>query len=52
MQSEEDGKATGWKAFYEGGKWAISDGKRSKKKVAKKKASKKKSKKKTKKKVA
>ena len=52
VQSEEDGKATGWKAFYEGGKWAISDGKRSKKKVAKKKASKKKSKKKTKKKVA
>jgi len=21
VQSEEDGKATGWSAFYEGGKW-------------------------------
>lgn len=42
VQSEEDGKATGWKAFYEGGKWVESDGKSTTKKKAKKKASKKK----------
>jgi DNA topoisomerase I len=42
VQSEIDGKATGWKAFYEGGKWVVSGtaGKASaatKKKVAAKK---------------
>jgi DNA topoisomerase-1 len=26
VQSEIEGKATGWKAFYEGGKWVISEG--------------------------
>ncbi len=36
VQSEIDGKATGWKAFYEGGKWVVSAA--PKKKVAKKKA--------------
>ncbi len=45
VQSEEDGKATGWKAFYEGGKWAVTDGKSAK--VARKKKTKKKAKKKT-----
>ena len=50
VQSEEDGKATGWKAFYEGGKWAIDDAKKASKKKAKKKT-KKKAKKKGKKKV-
>ena len=51
VQSEEDGKATGWKAFYEGGKWSVTDGKKTKKKTAKKKSTKKKvSKKKAKKK--
>ena len=50
VQSEEDGKATGWKAFYEGGKWAIDDAKKAPKKKAKKKT-KKKAKKKAKKKV-
>lgn len=40
VQSEVDGKATGWKAFYEGGKWVVSDtpAKPKKKAVAKKKA--------------
>lgn len=42
VQSEEDGKATGWKAFYENGRWVVTDGKVSKKKVSKKKAAKKK----------
>lgn len=50
VQSEEEGKATGWKAFYEGGKWTVSGTKtvkkkakkKAKKKVSKKKASKKK----------
>lgn len=50
VQSEEDGKATGWKAFYEGGKWVVSAAKTVKKKT-KKKAKKKASKKKAKKKV-
>jgi len=51
VQSEEEGKATGWKAFYEGGRWVVSDTKSKKKtkKKAKKKATKKKA---TKKKVA
>ncbi|RBP48837.1 type I DNA topoisomerase [Arenicella xantha] len=52
VQSEDDGKATGWKAFYEGGKWVITDGKSVKKPKAKKKASKKKAKKKVTKKKA
>ncbi len=47
VQSEEDGKATGWKAFYEGGKWAVSDSKTVKKKSSKKKAKKKTVKRKT-----
>jgi len=39
VQSEEDGKATGWKAFYEGGKWAVTETKKaSAKKPAAKKA--------------
>ncbi len=38
VQSEIDKKATGWKAFYNGGKWEIT---RPEKKVAKKKAKKK-----------
>lgn len=42
VQSEEEGKATGWKAFYEGGKWSVTDGKKAKKKTSKKKTSKKK----------
>jgi len=50
VQSEEEGKATGWKAFFEGGKWAITAAKtvkkKAKKKVSKKKATKKKAKKK------
>jgi DNA topoisomerase-1 len=50
VQSEEEGKATGWKAFYEGGKWVVTGTKtvkkKAKKKVAKKKAKKKVSKKK------
>lgn len=52
VQSEEDGKATGWKAFYEGGKWVVSGTKTVKKKKAKKKVTKKKSKKKISKKVS
>ena len=50
VQSEEEGKATGWKAFFEGGKWTVTDGKTAKKtikKKAKKKAKKKTAKKKT-----
>ena len=43
VQSEEDGKATGWKAFFEGGKWVVGGNKTVKKK-AKKKAAKKKTK--------
>lgn len=31
VQTEVDGKATGWKAFYEGGKWVISDEQKPKK---------------------
>ena len=27
VQSEVDGKPTGWKAFYEGGKWKVSEAK-------------------------
>ncbi|NND82598.1 MAG: type I DNA topoisomerase [Gammaproteobacteria bacterium] len=49
VQSEEDGKATGWKAFYEGGKWVVTDGKTTGRKKAKKKAKKKAAKKKSKK---
>lgn len=45
LQTEEDGKATGWKAFYEGGKWAVTGTKTVKKKARKK--AKKKAKKKT-----
>jgi len=52
VQSEEDGKATGWKSFYEGGKWVVTATKTVKKKKAKKKVSKKKAKKKAKKKVS
>ena len=25
VQSEVDGKPTGWKAFYDGGKWQVED---------------------------
>jgi len=46
VQTEEDGKATGWKAFYEGGRW-VANGTKTAKKTAKKKV-----KKKAKKKVA
>jgi DNA topoisomerase-1 len=56
VQSEEDGKATGWKAFYEGGKWVVTGTKavkkKAKKKVAKKKVTKKKASKKVTKKKA
>ena len=52
VQSEEDGKATGWKSFYEGGKWVVTEKKKAKKKKAKKKAAKKTTKKKVTKKVA
>lgn len=38
VQSEVDGKPTGWKAFYDGGKWSISE--TSKAKTAKKTAAK------------
>ncbi len=51
VQSEEDGKATGWKSFYEGGKWVNQDNKTAAKKKTKKKAKKKASKKKAKKKT-
>ena len=50
VQTEQDGKATGWKSFYQSGKWVVTDTKKVKQK-AKKKAKKKKAKKKTKKKV-
>lgn len=50
VQSEEDGTATGWKAFFEGGKWVVG-GKKTVKKKAKKKVAKKKTKKKATKKV-
>ena len=40
VQSEVEGKATGWKAFYQGGKWLITEPP-AKKKPAKKKATKK-----------
>ena len=56
VQSEVEGKATGWKAFYDGGKWQITEGASTtrKKAATKKKAAKKKAVKKTatKKKVA
>ena len=42
VQSEEEGKATGWKAFYQSGKWIVTEQKKVKNKKAKKKASKKK----------
>ncbi len=51
VQSEEEGKATGWKAFYEGSRWVVT-GTKTVKKKAKKKASKKKATKKAKKKVS
>ncbi len=51
VQSEEDGKATGWKSFYEGGKWVVTGTKTVKKKAKKKVAKKKAKKKVTKKKV-
>jgi len=38
VQSEVNGKATGWKAFYEGGKWVVSDAPVKRKAVPKKKA--------------
>lgn len=45
VQSELDGKASGWKAFYEGGKWVASGTAKKKPKVAaKKKVTKKKAK--------
>jgi len=47
VQSEEEGKATGWKSFYEGGKWVVTATKTVKKKKAKKKVTKKKAAKKT-----
>ncbi|MBT8114397.1 MAG: type I DNA topoisomerase [Arenicella sp.] len=50
VQSEEQGKATGWKAFYKAGKWVVTDGKSVKKKK-KKKVTKKTKKKASKKKV-
>ena len=37
VQSEEDGKATGWKAFYDGKKWNITEADTSKKKTTTKK---------------
>ena len=40
VQTEADGKATGWKAFYQAGKWVVS-GTKTVKKKAKKKAKKK-----------
>jgi len=52
VQSEEDGKATGWKAFHQDGNWQVTATKAVKKKKAKKKASKKKAKKKVAKKKA
>jgi len=53
VQSEEDGKATGWKSFYEGGQWVVTGTKTVKRKSTKKKKAKKKAgrKKVTKKKV-
>jgi len=48
VQSEEDGKTTGWKAFFQNGNWVVTDNKQAKK--AGKKKTKKKAKKKTKKK--
>lgn len=50
VQSEEEGKTTGWKAFYVDGQWQITDAKKVKKAVKKK--TKKKAKKKTKKKAS
>lgn len=38
VQSEIDGKATGWKAFYQGGAWVTSDGSKAKTKAKGKKA--------------
>ena len=41
VQSEVEGKATGWKAFYEGNKWSVTEkaaAKKPKKKASKKKA--------------
>ena len=42
VQSEEDGKTTGWKAFFDNGKWQVVDGKKAKKKKKVKKKAKKK----------
>ncbi len=47
VQSEVDGKATGWKAFYEGGKWVVSTAPTKRKAAAKKAPAKKKAVKKT-----
>ena len=38
VQSEVDGKATGWKAFYDGGKWNVTEAKKAPRKAAAKKA--------------
>jgi DNA topoisomerase-1 len=38
VQSEVDGKATGWKAFYEGGKWVVTEAPVKRKAAVKKKA--------------
>jgi len=46
VQSEEEGKATGWKAFFEGSKWVVT-GTKTVNRKAKKKATKKKAKKRT-----
>ena len=51
VQTEEEGKATGWKAFYEGGKWVVT-GTKTVKRKAKKKVAKNKTKKKEKKKAS
>ncbi len=40
VQTEVDGKATGWKAFYENGKWVVSDTPKAKPKAKKAKAKK------------
>jgi len=41
VQSEVDGKPTGWKAFYRDGKWEVSKAPKAKKKAARKKTAKK-----------
>ncbi len=39
VQSEVDGKATGWKAFYDNGKWNVTEAKKAPRKAPAKKAS-------------